>query len=602
MRPAEWLYRQMATVDGVQLLALRDGDNMLIFKGDVQVQPHMLGMWMARSERALSALVTSTEAPLPDMVLARAVDSVADSVREARARGEGAAAPCGSLATQLSAAGRRDSAPVANRVVVCGWPQDVDKLVTILLSRAVAHPLSVAHIAQASFSAGADASPSMRRFNNTAYRGRYTFVEGDPLDREVLKQHILAPGLHSVIIFHSHLREHGDRMDAIVCAAKVESMLPPGHQVRVNVNLSSTADMRFVERSSWWPSDDDVVVGHLTSPTYASGAVIADEMLYPLMMGWAKEGLIEFCTRLADNLLDPVQLELFELPPELAERAQQVSVNQRAATRSHKRGARASSPARAYANGGHSTAAPRPSLARGSMLTYEELKMEFLARGRLCMGLYRQRQDIGSEKLLRALPFVYANPVNRTHIRSTDRVFALTTGRAAVSSLSSTSSKAVLRAVRRIQRSFRDYRESKWLAQASQAQGTVWESIPSGVDFDRAPSVRSEETEAQRQGLTAEELREVIDERLDSRLAPLEDKVEQLLDEIGHLSQQLAASRGPYRHMHMPPPSSRKGTPASAATAPHLAPPPSLAPPRFLSVSDRDESRDSDYFRAGAAR
>lgn len=38
-------------------------------------------------------------------------------------------------------------------------------------------------------------------------------------------------------------------------------------RTRIIVALASTADVRFVERSSWWPHSDDAISGHLTSPT-----------------------------------------------------------------------------------------------------------------------------------------------------------------------------------------------------------------------------------------------------------------------------------------------------------------------------------------------
>lgn len=128
--------------------------------------------------------------------------------------------------------------------------------------------------------------------------------------------------------------------------------------------MRSSSEMRFIDRTSWWPSSADPLRSHVTSPTFAAGAVIADEMFFglmcalgsgaraqslailrcrphaptslpsplllsntvcrapcamrracaPLRMGWAKQGLIELCTQLTDSVIDATELVLLALP------------------------------------------------------------------------------------------------------------------------------------------------------------------------------------------------------------------------------------------------------------------------------------------------
>jgi len=574
-KEAKVLYQMMTMVDGIALLAVKHGDNMLIWDENVVLKRGMLGVWMARSEHGLTAFVHSPRPPVSEAAVSRTFPS---SREEAEDGG-------GSNPLQDNQGSAESNRPIPDRVVVCGWPQDVDKLVAVLLSRTQEEGygteyLKVTHIAHraATVDSGDGASPSMRRFKNKYYNNRYQYIDANPLDREVLKQHVLAPGLHSVVIFHSRLRKDGTPQDAVVCAAKVESMLPAGHNVRVVVNMSSTADMRFVERSSWWPFDDDLSTGHLTSPTYASGSVIADEMLYPLMMGWAKDGLIEFCSRLADTLFDPVQLEIFSLPPEVAERAVQMSSNQLAASKGYSRsytpGSQPGNKASWRAKGDMQHGLRRAS--RPASLTYEELKIEFMSLGHLVVGLYRQRQDIGTERGLYSLPFVYTNPGNTTRIRSTDRVFALTRGRAAIIKCISrhASSKVVLRAALRIQDEWRALRQRQWLATAQPPPATPSWSLPNAED-DRQ-SVE-DDMSGTSNGKVEEHLQQILDERLDSRLGPLEEKLAAIHDQIlsmSHMSQ--SGMRG------------RVARPGGSIPLPSLGPPSASVEERSLYHRERE--------------
>jgi hypothetical protein len=175
------------------------------------------------------------------------------------------------------------------------------------------------------------------------------------------------------------------------------------NRARVIVAMASTADMRFVERSSWWPSSSDSVSGHMTSPTYSAGHVFADEMVYPLMMSWRKQGLITFCRNLTDSLLDPVELKLYDLPEHLLKRAETSAFR-------------------------YSRAAKAPPLQSPleSVLTYGELRKEMLQLSMLTLGLYRPRSvQITPDKVLRVLPYVFTNPPNSTRVRDNDRVYAL---------------------------------------------------------------------------------------------------------------------------------------------------------------------------------
>eukprot|EP00304_Pavlova_gyrans_P015386 CAMPEP_0206064600 /NCGR_PEP_ID=MMETSP1466-20131121/58812_1 /ASSEMBLY_ACC=CAM_ASM_001126 /TAXON_ID=44452 /ORGANISM="Pavlova gyrans, Strain CCMP608" /LENGTH=526 /DNA_ID=CAMNT_0053439973 /DNA_START=23 /DNA_END=1602 /DNA_ORIENTATION=+ len=249
------------------------------------------------------------------------------------------------------------------------------------------------------------------------YRDRYVYVKGNPLDREELKPLVLKPGLHSVIVFNEFLTSdaRADAMDVVVCAANVESMLPPGHSnVLTLVSLNSSSDMRFVDRTSWWPSSEDPIHGHVSSPAFAAGCAIAEEMLYPLMMGWYKHGLIELCSKLTDSVLDPTEVKLIELPAEF-----------------------------------HAVPPRR--------FTYGEMVAPMMSAGYLPIALYRMRTGAAARFMQ---PYVCTNPAHGTLLRNTDRVYVLTRGRNSRNYTSSV--KHLERAARTIQRYYRQRAEEHW--------------------------------------------------------------------------------------------------------------------------------------------
>merc|ERR1712178_472542 len=49
------------------------------------------------------------------------------------------------------------------------------------------------------------------------------------------------------------------------------------------VELSNASNIKLVDQSNWWPRDDDDVFSFITSPTYASGSIYVDAMLYPML-------------------------------------------------------------------------------------------------------------------------------------------------------------------------------------------------------------------------------------------------------------------------------------------------------------------------------
>mmetsp|Transcript_23606 Transcript_23606/g.59874 ORF Transcript_23606/g.59874 Transcript_23606/m.59874 type:complete len:1226 (+) Transcript_23606:65-3742(+) len=484
-RRASWLYEVFARLDGLQLLAVSELHSMIIWRGETRLTASMTGVYIARNEHDLDAFVKSPTPPvtasrlaeqasLPPLAGARGAE-VAVGGNPPRPRPKPPASGGSGLMSGLrdSLLGAEAEVIVSNtevqallrgeRVVILGAPVDVDRLIKQVLeaSHFSQKYMQIAHVCEVRPEGVNALEERYRRKTNARGQARYTFFAADPLDHEVLKKYIVAPGLHSVIIFHDNLRQNAEsRMDAVVCASKVETMLPNrvNNRVPILVSLASTADMRFVERSSWWPISDDAVTGHLTSPTYAAGQVFADEMVYPLMMSWRKQGLVSFCRNLTDQFLDPVELKLFDLPAHLAERAE------RADPLTHTlRDAAAGS-----GKGHRRSAAP---------LLYGELRIELLRMGLLAIGLYRLRSSTSHlDAVLHVLPFVYTNPPNSTRVRLTDRVYALQREpNRKAERKGDTSGRLIDEAARRIQHAFRIGRIQRW------NQARVAEFIRAGI-------------------------------------------------------------------------------------------------------------------------
>mmetsp|Transcript_10374 Transcript_10374/g.30798 ORF Transcript_10374/g.30798 Transcript_10374/m.30798 type:complete len:1222 (+) Transcript_10374:115-3780(+) len=465
-KPADMLYQRVQAVDGIQLLAVRDGDSMFIWRPQVVVTRNMRGVWITRSYRALERFIGLPNEPPP---------TPSSTHMPHRARLFAETPPPQPSARKLSAtefqAMRR-----GDRVLIVGAPPDLQHLLAIVFDelRPSADLVHVRHLAPVPY-----ATPHLleryARARN-APRGsppRYAFELGDPLDPEVLKRHVLAPGLSAVIIFSEGLRAEGpgDRKDAVVCATTISTMLPKASAVRVLVSLSSTADVRFVERSSWWPSSDDVVSGHLTSPTYASGCIYADEMMFPLMMGWNKDGLVAFCRGLTDALLDPVEIKLVDLPEGLRAKARPP------AARRQRTPVGPSSPLKRSARSLAPKLRPMPtpqsphvvSDDTEGLLLYEELRLEMLKQGMLPLGLYRVRRTTKDNRVLGMLPYVFTNPPNTLVIRDDDRVFALLNSRAAatpsaggINGDATHSSHQIEDATRKLQAAYRRWRQADW--------------------------------------------------------------------------------------------------------------------------------------------
>jgi hypothetical protein len=237
-------------------------------------------------------------------------------------------------------------------------------------------------------------------------------VRAEPLDREALRPHLLAPGLHAVLVSNERLaygQARADRMDVVLCTANVESLLPHPHPyVQVLVMLNSSADMRFIDRSEWWPATADPLYSHVSSPTYASGAAIADSMLHPLLMGWFKHGLIELATRLTDSVVDATEVKLIELP-----------------TQFH---------------------TPR-------RYSYGEMVPVLMEAGFLPIALYRLRA-------INSTFYVHTNPPHATVLRPSDCVYVIV--RAAKTRNYSASAARLERAAFAIQRNFRARAERRW--------------------------------------------------------------------------------------------------------------------------------------------
>jgi hypothetical protein len=277
------------------------------------------------------------------------------------------------------------------RVLLLGWPLGLVELLAVAsrvpeLSFTLLCPVYSPH------------TPSAGPWLQKQYGSRLAHVPCDPLDRRQLARHVLSPGLHSVVVFDEFLRRgepSADRMDVSVCAANVESLLASSEgsmlagggggglssgRVQLIVSLASAADMRFVDRTGWWPSSADPLHSHVSSPTFASGAVASDEAWVPLQMGWVKDGLIELCTRLSDSVHDAIELRLLDMPPQLAARAD------------------------------------------GTARTWGEAAALVVEIGGLAIGLYRQRLGLGARFMP---PYVLPNPPNATPLRKTDRLYAL---------------------------------------------------------------------------------------------------------------------------------------------------------------------------------
>lgn len=450
-KQAATLFNVFAHMDGMQLLAVSDGRTMHIFR-DVLLVPSMLGIYICRSDRDLIAFLRTEKppakvaellalgSPTPGAKPERALQGahaarMPPKPRVERPRAEKPRAekpPFGEagLGWIMGKSAKSSRAELTNtqlsgllrgeRIVILGAPDDVEMLIAQLLGSGSGSltgsdgkHINITHISHAPF----PALPRMLEKYGGAGRGaraRYAFVQEDPLDHEVLKAHLLTPGLHSVLVFHSHLRSGSElQLDAAVCAAKVENMLLQtsvgSNRARVFVSAASTTNTRFIETSTWWPHLEDGTLSHITSPTYAAGMVFANEMLFPLMASWRKNGLVTFCRNLTDPSLDSVCIKLFDLPPQLARKAQPIE-------------SLSSSKLHAYKHQPHASSRD----ARRDALTYGELRIEMLRIGRLPIGLYRFRSSSNqSDKALKSLPFVFTNPPNSTIVRARDRVYAL---------------------------------------------------------------------------------------------------------------------------------------------------------------------------------
>ncbi|KAJ1622335.1 hypothetical protein T492DRAFT_846363 [Pavlovales sp. CCMP2436] len=172
--------------------------------------------------------------------------------------------------------------------------------------------------------------------------------------------------------------------------------------------------MRFIDRTSWWPVDGDPFRGHVSSPTFASGTAIADEFFYPLMMGWYKQGLTEFVTKLTDGVLDPTEAKLIELPKQFC------------------------------------------STAKRSW-TMGEIVAPMMSAGLLPIALYRNRNSHSARYML---PYVLTNPPHATVLRNSDRIYVLI--RESGSVAYTVSVKRLERASRSIQRYFRQMLHMRW--------------------------------------------------------------------------------------------------------------------------------------------
>jgi hypothetical protein len=97
--------------------------------------------------------------------------------------------------TELNALMRGD------RIVVLGAPTDVDNMLTLILDerRVTERYLRVVHICHSAFKGLDDLKARLNRVRRGS-TPRYQFIEADPLDHEVLKKHVLAPGLYSVVV------------------------------------------------------------------------------------------------------------------------------------------------------------------------------------------------------------------------------------------------------------------------------------------------------------------------------------------------------------------------------------------------------------------
>jgi hypothetical protein len=581
-RTSGWLYAQLSAVDMVQLLAVRDEMHMHIWARDVLLKPSMEAIYVTRSDRTLAAMLNSLTPPLRSSaeVVRALTKAPAPPERAGKQPFWRAHKPDPAAALEEPSATEVRALLRGERIVILGAPPDTRTLLTVLFNKrsAASELLRVTQISNAPFDSAASLA---RTFNGKGHGTRYEFIPADPLEHEVLKTHLLAPGLHTVFVFHDNLRAGGEsRTDAAVCAGKVQAMLSQLKRMsdaRVLISLPSTADVRFVERSKWWPSSDDVISGHLTSPSYAAGRLTvrarscslagrhgagesvslrrcaclavcvcvclclsvpaclclplsvslsaclpvsrarsqsefrpavhrasrhppshspntrrparlppsthtrtqADEVFFPLMMGWAKDGLISFLRALTDTLVDPAEIRLFELPPQLLSRAAPAPT----LYDEHKLGSKRLRPSLASGGPGGSRDA-EPVAASGAVagsgaaeasgaavepepevdaLTYGELRQEALALGFLPIGLYRMRAP-DQDKSIAMLPYVFTNPPNLTTVYVTDRMYALIRVSTKASSMHTDAFSARARhgAAIMIQRQLREWRQQRW--------------------------------------------------------------------------------------------------------------------------------------------
>ena len=289
-------------------------------------------------------------------------------------------------------------------VLVLGWPRNLAQLVRSLsLAGLRCHVLAPSE-------AGHTKASKITKLKGAK------FVQGSPLVRDDLKSAGIGDAaLRTVLIFKEGLFKrdedgggaqggemgagssyakgggatgglHDNRAEVMrdhhcmVVAAKVRGTLgDSARTVELIVEVSSYASFLQVDPSSWWPHNLSYMEAYLLAPVYCSGGAYTDALLFPLMTGGSKEGLIAVVQQLLDNALDRPSLTQEPLP-------------------------------RAIATAWRASAPP----------CYAHLVRECLSRRWLPLGLLRFR---GGPRVQGAtVPFVYTCPPPSAPLQRDDRV------------------------------------------------------------------------------------------------------------------------------------------------------------------------------------